>query len=199
MAHGLPDWQSPINIEAQTLASLAVDIIAQTLAALKVDITAQTLTSLAVDIAAQTLAEMDVNITAQDLAELVIKINAQVVGIWLVRDWSAKEATDKFLTGEIADVVVGWNTILSYTPAAGKVLYLDDINYYAAQYATQIRVTVAGTMVWQEYTIAAQRTYVPFTIPRKATAGQQVLVQRNSAHNTSYQIWANVFAREYDV
>lgn len=125
MPAGLPDYQTPVNIAAQTLANLSVDIAAQTLATLGVNIKAQDLASLAIDIASQTLSTMAINITAQDLAELVIKIAAQSVGVYLQPGWAAKQGIDKNFNASKDPANFGEGALISYTPAVGKTLYIE--------------------------------------------------------------------------
>ena len=100
MAKGLPDFQTPVNIVAQTLANLSVDIAAQTLEAL------------------------GINITAQDLAELIIKINAQAVGIYIQPEWAGKEGIDKNFYGWDDDLAYEAVIYVAYTVPAGKQLYI---------------------------------------------------------------------------
>lgn len=80
MAHGLPDYSRGVDIEAQSIATLAIDIAAQTLSELNVDIVAQTLGNMSVDIVAQSLANLNVDLVAQTLAQINIDIIAQTIG-----------------------------------------------------------------------------------------------------------------------
>ena len=80
MSHGLPDYNSPIDIASQSLANLKTDIAAQTIGNLAVDIAAQALATLGVDIKAQTLGNLAVDVAAQTLGNLGVDIKAQTVG-----------------------------------------------------------------------------------------------------------------------
>lgn len=80
MAHGLPDFSRGVDIEAQSIATLAIDIAAQTLSELNVDIVAQTIGNMSVDIVAQSLANLNVDLVAQTLAQINIDIIAQTIG-----------------------------------------------------------------------------------------------------------------------
>lgn len=77
MATGQPDYRRGVDIEAQSITTLAIDIAAQTLAKLDVDIIAQSLGNLNVDIVAQALAKLDVDIIAQTVGNLAIDIASQ--------------------------------------------------------------------------------------------------------------------------
>lgn len=129
MAKGLPDFQIPINITAQTLEKLAVDIAAQTIGNLGVNIKAQDLALLKADIVAQTLAALDINITAQDLAQLVIKIAAQTVGVYLQPEWAALQGVDKNFRAASSSVLAGGGISATYTVPAGKTLYITQAGF----------------------------------------------------------------------
>jgi len=97
---------------------------------LAVNIVAQDLAQIAVDIATQTLSNLSVNITAQDLAELVIKIAAQTVGIYLQPEWAATEGIDKNFYGEAANIASKSAGGGAYTVPAGKTLYLVGMTFF---------------------------------------------------------------------
>lgn len=80
MAVDLPDWILGINIEMQTLPTVAIDIAAQTLGTVAIDIAAQTLGTVAIDIAAQSLATLAVDIVAASIGVVSVDIAAQSVG-----------------------------------------------------------------------------------------------------------------------
>jgi hypothetical protein len=145
---GRPDYQSAVDLAAQslpalkmdivtqTLEKMAVDIAAQTLSAMKVDISAQTLSRMAVDIAAQTLSAMKINVVAQTLASLDFNIKAasillnmkladQTKGIMLETDWATKEDYDIHLQGETADLAAGAEaTLITLTLSTTKEHWL---------------------------------------------------------------------------
>lgn len=92
-----------VDITAQTLSALKVNITAQTLAKLAVDITTQTLAALKVNITAQDLAKLAVDITTQTLGSLIIKIGAaQTVSIDTFRDWQAAQGNTKSFSGSVS-------------------------------------------------------------------------------------------------
>ena len=87
--HGWPDWTYPITVIAQEI-TLGIDIKAQTIPVLKIDIAAQTLTqvnvniaasavTLSIDIKAQTLTQLNINIAAQTLAQLNVNVAASAI------------------------------------------------------------------------------------------------------------------------
>ncbi|MBA7567563.1 hypothetical protein ES708_09278 [subsurface metagenome] len=145
---GRPDYQSAVDLAAQslpalkmdivtqTLEKMAVDIAAQTLSAMKVDISAQTLSRMAVDIAAQTLSAMKINVVAQTLASLDFNIKAasillnlrladQTKGIMLETDWATKGDYDIHLQGETADLAAGAEaTLVTLTLSTTKEHWL---------------------------------------------------------------------------
>ena len=140
MAIDRPDWQSGIDIEAQSLANLNMDIVAQTIAQLDIDIIAQTLAQLkiniagqdlaqvAVDIAAQTIGNLSIDLVAQTIANINMNINAQNIGLMLQSAWAASIGTDKEF--DSLDVNLPWlgATTFTYTVPAGKTLYLTSFN-----------------------------------------------------------------------
>lgn len=149
---GFPDYQHAVDVAAQTLsamkvdvsvqtlAKMAVDIAAQTLSLMKVDISAQTLAKMAVDITAQTLSLMEVDISAQTLASLDFNIKAasillnmrladQTKGIMLETDWATKDAYDIHLQGETTDLAAGAEaTLITLTLATTKEHWLYTIH-----------------------------------------------------------------------
>lgn len=194
----LPDYTRAVDIVAQTITELAIDIAAQTLATLAVDIKAQTLEAIAVDIAAQTVEALGVNITGQDLAQIIIKIAAQTVAVYTARDWATTEDADKSLTGTSTTSVVEWNPIISYTPAAGKVLYIDDFDYYTKLWC-YLKISIAGTTIWTTKTIAEGRGAITFSTPKKVEAGEALLVAWKLGGTDTYENIVNLGCREYNV
>jgi len=200
-----PDGTYPVDIIAQSLATVAIDIAAQTLATLGVNIKAQDLANLKVDVAAQTLSELGVNITAQDLAELVIKIAAQSVGVYVERDWAATQDEDKSLTGTAKVYDTSSEDVVSYTVPAGKTLYIDDISFSidfkSATMRQECILEIAGAEVWRMYlTTDTPIIEKLFTTPRKANAGESVILRVYNS-DTAYitYVTANLTGREYSV
>jgi hypothetical protein len=74
-----PDYETNSNIAAQTVGNLAVEIAAQTISQLGVDIQSQSVGDVAVDLATQSLSQLDVDIQSQTVGDLAVDIATQSV------------------------------------------------------------------------------------------------------------------------
>ncbi len=184
-----------VNITAQDLAKVAIDVVAQTLSAMKVDITAQTLASLAVDITTQTIAALKVNITTQDLTTLAVSIAAQTLGSLIIkigavqtvsvdtfRDWQSQQGKVKAVTGSR----INSGAVVTYTVTAGKTLYLLDWGGSGTAVPTLYYLDVDGASVRQYYQAANVILLDLLSTPLKLAAGQVVTVYVSGAAGTYY-------------
>ena len=140
-----------------------------------VDIIAQTIGNIAVNIAAQTLAAMAINITTQDLAELIISINAQTIGIYVERDWATKSDYDKTLFGTFLVLVGDSHDILDYTVPDDLVVYIDEV-VFSIQHQGEAKLQIGGDTILDVYLAAEAIETFTFTTPKKATAGEHIIV-----------------------
>lgn len=125
-----------------------------------------------------------------------VTIDAQAVGVYTERDWAATEDNDVSLTGQKIDTLNDWQDIISYTPAGGRVLYIDDFSYHIES-NYPLRITVAGVTIWQTGATAGMAVAIPFTTPKKVEAGQALLVQFNGGNLGDTENYANLGCREY--
>ena len=166
-----------------------------------VDIIAQTITRLSVDIAAQTLTALGINITAQDLAELVIKIHAQDVGVYVERDWAAKEDEDKSLTGSSAvDYDAGEVNVFTYTVSANREVYIDDISISVNGDYINVWLKEDTTTRWQMAVYKESPYAQVFTTPKKFVAGEIInIIAEFVAASGTATVKTNLGGREYVV
>jgi len=126
-----------------------------------------------------------------------IDIFEQTVGMYLIRDWSAKVGFYKtwFVSRSIAPGEGGWATI--YTVPVGKILFLNDLIYAVfrdgAIGETSIRVYagIDGLIFPNELTGQRRCTHYPLSRSQPATEGQELRVLwHNTSAVTVYAYWS---------
>jgi hypothetical protein len=136
-----------IDISAQSLATLAVDIKSQSVGNIKVDLAAQSIATIGVDIKAQSIGNINVNIASSSVtlnvniasqsttlnvnissqsANVNISVAAQSVGVYLEPQWAAKQGTDVNIQGATSTTPGGVNdlVIVTYWVPTGKTLLI---------------------------------------------------------------------------
>jgi imidazoleglycerol phosphate dehydratase HisB len=77
MGEDSPDFENRVGIVSQRVQTLAVDVAAQTLSNLGVDIQSQSVGDVAVDLATQSLSELDIDISSQSAGDIAVDLATQ--------------------------------------------------------------------------------------------------------------------------
>ncbi len=150
---------------------------------------------LPIDIQAVSLGNISIDISAQTIGNLTISIDAQEIGIYVIRDWETWKDHDKSLTGSVEIDTYGDETVLDYPVPANKVMYLDDFSPSGTQKGHSA-LEIGGTTVFQICYSDYTPCVITFTTPKKATAGEHIIVNTHNGSDVLGVFKANVGGRE---
>ena len=178
------DIMVPIDIQGAYIM-MPVDLQAQYIT-LEIDIVAQTVGNLAVDINAQTIENID------------IELNAQSIGLYIIRDWETKEDHDRSFHGDQTIAQTETVNLIDYTVPTGNLLYVDDF-VVSGRASGTVEVKIAGTTIFTAYFDAEWPVCVTYTTPKKATAGEAVVIAVTNRGTSDLPFAANLGGRELTV
>ena len=162
-----------------------------------VDLQAQYIT-LEIDVVAQSMGNLTVDINAQTVGDITINFNAQSIGMYVIRDWEAKVDNDKSITGEATIDPVSESNLIDYTVPGNSIFYIDDLS--VSGYGDgDITLSIGGTELFHMAFQIRQPLVIIYTTPKKAVAGEHIIIKVYNAETGERTFYANIGGREIAV
>lgn len=196
----------PVDIQAQYV-TLDIDIVAQSVGNISIDIAAQSIGNLTVNIAASAITldiniassavTLNVDIAAQTIGNLTIDIKAQSVAVFTARDWAASIGLglNVYAQEDLAGNASG--NAIDVTVPTGKVCYVDDL-FVSGVKTAAVKLSIGGTTILFLFVPALDYLPVTFSISKKATAGQHIIVWLENESADAASFYATIGYRQVD-